>query len=57
MIEDFTNNKLKPKKKDALREELKVYQNENKALISSLTNFKTQHNELSYIIDQVLNIK
>ena len=57
MIEDFTNNKFKPKKKDALREELKVYQNENKALISSLNNFKTQHNELSFIIDQVLNLK
>ena len=56
MIEDFSNNKFKPKKKDALREELKLYQNENKALISSLNNFKIQHSEMSYIIDQVLKI-
>jgi chromosome segregation ATPase len=56
MIEDFSNNKFKPKKKDALREELKLYQNENKALISSLNNFKIEHSEMSYIIDQVLKI-
>ena len=56
MIEDFSNNKFKPKKKDVLREELKLYQNENNALISSLNNFKIQHNEMSYIIDQVLKI-
>ena len=56
MIEDFSSNKFKPRKKDILREELKLCKNENNELINLLNNFKNSHQEMSFIIDEVLKI-
>ena len=56
MIEDFSSNKFKPRKKDILREELKLCKNENNELINLLNNFKHSHQEMSFIIDEVLKI-
>ena len=56
MIEDFSNNKFKPKRRDNVQKEIEKYQNENEQLIETLRNFKDTHSEMGVIIEEVMKI-
>ena len=56
MIEDFSSNKFRPKRKENVQQEIEKYQSENEQLIETLRNFKDTHSEMGVIIEEVMKI-
>ena len=56
MIEDFSSNKFRPKRKENIQQEIDKYQSENEQLIETLRNFKDTHSEMGVIIEEVMKI-
>jgi chromosome segregation ATPase len=56
IIEDFTNNRFRPKKKDDILREIMKISTETEQVIDILKNFKDTHPEWGNIINEAMNI-